>query len=672
MTGAAPELLPDLELPEAPPPPRGMKFLGGASRVAGALLLLLGWAALGWPLQREPIVAVSVLALGALLGLSAGPRGLAGVLALVPVLPIVGTRLHGPWFAPAESLLLAAAGGALLRGGRLAAASGRLGRPLAWGWGAVVVSAVAATLASFPRHVLPGALRDGAAALHSLESFHPAAPLRSALIAGAGLFAYLAARRASRLLGGPAVLALLVIAATGVALYGAGESLFGWKLWPSDRYEVSTFGRRVVSTLPDYNSAGSFFALFLFPAAAAVATTRGLTRWGFGAATLALGTALVLTGSRAAWVATLLAGGIVATAWLRRRFREDPAAGRRGALFLASGMMVVVAMIAAWPGVTGRVLRDRVGSLVRPAETAHALAMGRVGFWRTGAAMLAGHPLAGIGPGRVPARFEEFRAEGYRGPAENLHAWPLQVLVENGIPGGLLALWPTAMLALLVLRSLRRFPGGDGDPFVGALAPGLLAFGISGLAAHPWLLPEMQVVFWGCAALLERSREGGTSRSAVGDEEGTAGAIRRWIPAALLLGWGLPRLLSAPASDGGLFDVTAGSFAEGGGEAAWVGPWSAGVLPAPPPGDPLRLRLRRPGREGATRVEGRVDGGRWAAVELPPGGGWTTLELPRPSSVPAGTPAGAAVIELRADRAFCPAMTGGLDRRRLSAQVALR
>ncbi len=74
-----------------------------------------------------------------------------------------------------------------------------------------------------------------------------------------------------------------------------------------------------------------------------------------------------------------------------------------------------------FPGRTGSILRGRVASLGDPAAVRLALTAGRVGFWQAGLAMLEAHPLAGVGPGRVPARFSEYRPADLPIEAENVH-----------------------------------------------------------------------------------------------------------------------------------------------------------------------------------------------------------------------------------------------------------
>ena len=336
--------------------------------------------------------------------------------------------------------------------------------------------------------------------LFSPGAEHAAFPLRAALVHAAGLLGFLLFRRVSAQRGAGTLVLVVVGGLALVGAYAVLEASTGLKLWGAAHYEALSSGLRVPATLPDYNATGSAMALGLFPALVLARRARGASRLALAGAVALLLAGLILSGSRGAWLATLAAAGaaLAGVLWSRRgEWRNE---GRRLVLGAGLALGISVVAIAAWPGDVGQLLRRRAATLVDPGESLHAVQAGRVGFWKAGARMVGSHPLTGVGPGRVPARFDEFRDPDFPVRVENLHNYFLQAIAENGVPGGLLVLWPFVPLVLLAGRLLST--GAAFSSPESALAPGLLAFSLTGLASHPWLLPELQFLFWGAAALL--------------------------------------------------------------------------------------------------------------------------------------------------------------------------
>lgn len=137
-----------------------------------------------------------------------------------------------------------------------------------------------------------------------------------------------------------------------------------------------------------------------------------------GAVTVA---ALAFTYSRNAWLG-LVAGtlGLVVTA--RRASRV--------ALLLV-GAAVLVAAVSA-----GAVM-ERVRSMANPQDVTMR---DRVAMWRSGLAMVADHPVLGVGPGQVRAWYPHYRRpEAVRPSTGHLHNSPIQIAAERGLPA--LAVW---------------------------------------------------------------------------------------------------------------------------------------------------------------------------------------------------------------------------------------
>ena len=623
-------------------------------------LLALAFSALRIPWQPDPVLLLAFAAL--VLGTALARPHLAVLLAAatLPLLPIVGNLIAGPWVAPAELVLLLLAAAVLLRG-IPADTSAALPRALALSTAAMATGAIAATLAAVaPAELLP-AVRELASSLFSAGSDHAAGPLRAALVHACGLLGFVLFRRVAAARGAGTPLAALV---GGLALVGAFaviEAATGLKLWSPSHYEAISGGLRVPATLPDYNATGAAMALGLFPALALAYAERGARRlaWSLAAGLLLAG--LLLSGSRTAWLAALLAGGATLFGALHARRKEARGGSRR--LLLGAGLAagLAVAAVAAWPGDVGALLRQRAATLLEPEEALKAVRAGRLGFWTAGARMVAEHPVSGVGPARVPARFDEFRDPTFPIRAENLHNYFLQAVAENGVPGGLLVLLPFVPLALLLGRSLAS--GAASASPAAALAPGLLAFAATGVASHPWLLPELQLLFWGAAALLPGAATGPTP----GARFRRAGLLAL----AALAAWGGFVLLSRSGEERGRW-----SAGEWSAEAAekpyfWIGP-RALVPVEVPGGERLSVRLRGM-QEGLGRrplvVALRLDGGPVRKVSVA-SRAWQDVVVERGPLRPGNVPSRGGLLAVEVSRGFSPAGEGRGDRRVLALQLA--
>ena len=635
-----------------------------ACRALGAALGALAFVAIGAPWQRTgvPLLLASAVFLVAALARPALATLFAAV--VVALLPIAGNLLAGPWVGPAELLLLLLAAASLLR--REATPASPLKRALVVSSAAIATGAVAATLAALAPAEIPAAVQELSRSLFSPGAEHAAFPLRVALVHATGLLGFLLFRRVSAERGAGTLVGAVVGGLALVGAYAVLEASTGLKLWGADFYEALSHGLRVPATLPDYNATGSVMALGLFPALVLARKARGASRLALGGVVGLLLAGLLLSGSRGAWLATVAAAcaALAGVLWSRREAWKSE--GRRLVLGACLVLGISIVAIAAWPGDVGQLLRRRAATLIDPGESLHAVQAGRVGFWRAGARMVVAHPFAGVGPGRAPARFEEFRDPGFPIRVENLHNYFLQAIAESGIPGGLLVLWPFIPLALLAGRLLST--GAAFSSPESALAPGLFAFSLTGVASHPWLLPELQFLFWGAAALLPVPQTpSGSGRSSVP-------VVRRFLPWSVLLLWGGSCLLIAPGAERGRFGYAEWGARGGDERYFWTGP-RALVPVATPEGDSVRVRLR--GMLAGLGLQPvlvavRLDGGPVLKVSLSDRT-WHDVVVERgtfrPSEAVASTgPRG--LLALEASRSFCPASEKGRDRRILALQLA--
>ena len=230
----------------------------------------------------------------------------------------------------------------------------------------------------------------------------------------------------------------------------------------------------------DLNAAGSYFVLVVFPAMGLA--VRQMWRW--GPAALLIAVSLWIAGSRAAFVAGLVAMIVPAGVFV---FRLSGAGPRRMTAVAAAIMLILVAV-----GMV-RYLPTRRNQI----EPSTALEV-RWELARTSVRMLAAGPIFGAGIGRYYWRSGEFsspRLLTIFPPAihENAHNNFLQILAELGFVGLGAVIWLMIVAARACGRLVRADPR---DPLRWGVAVGLLAFVISWLGGHPLLIDEPAFAFW--------------------------------------------------------------------------------------------------------------------------------------------------------------------------------
>lgn len=208
----------------------------------------------------------------------------------------------------------------------------------------------------------------------------------------------------------------------------------------------------------------------------------------------AAGAALCLAAGLAAqskFAALAMAGSL---AVLALAAAERPAARRRVALGLVGAAAAGAAIIAATP----------LGGRFRDFFVIDVAALGsleRIVAWKASLAMLADHPVVGIGYGAFGAVFPRYLPAGEAQPWAQLHNDPLEMLVSGGIVGGLLLAW-------LAVAAIRRLASGHrsiapGSRRLGNL--GLLA-GVASLTLHAFVdfnhqIPANALLFVAAAAV---------------------------------------------------------------------------------------------------------------------------------------------------------------------------
>ncbi len=153
-----------------------------------------------------------------------------------------------------------------------------------------------------------------------------------------------------------------------------------------------------------------------------------------------------------------------------------------------------------------------------PVERALEL---RKEFALTAVRMVASRPFFGVGIGDYRIASGEFTSERLRAgyPNENAHNNFLQILAEVGSIG-------FAVFAVLLIMSARRTDrllSAEPSAVPAGVAAGVLAFLLTCVAGHPWLIDEPALVFW---LLLGTAAGWGSGSSANGGWKATA-SMRR-------------------------------------------------------------------------------------------------------------------------------------------------
>ena len=201
-----------------------------------------------------------------------------------------------------------------------------------------------------------------------------------------------------------------------------------------------------------------------------------------GATTIA---ALAFTYSRNAWLG-LLAGLLGLTLTARRL-------GRTVLVLLAVGLLLAA--------VAPRTVLERARSTV---DFQDKTIRDRVAMWRSGLAMVADHPLLGVGPGEVRAWYAQYRRpEAVRPSTGHLHNSTVQIAAERGLPA--LAVWIWIWVTFFgegvrILHRLERGPS-RARALVCASLVGVAGFLVAGLFEHNFGDGEVVLLVYALMAL---------------------------------------------------------------------------------------------------------------------------------------------------------------------------
>jgi O-antigen ligase len=232
---------------------------------------------------------------------------------------------------------------------------------------------------------------------------------------------------------------------------------------------------RLTVLQPDLNAAGSYFALFLLPAA--VIGWRSRRYWMLAVAAPLVAIAFALARSRAA------IGAVIAVACARLLVR-----GPRSLLLRIAGCVLLIG--------AGAVLFVSIARSHTHAKWTDATLV-RVQMTEVAARTIQKYPAFGVGLSNYIQRSLRFVTPDmtmltiFAPNGENAHNNYLQIAAELGIPAGVIFLW---LLAVVIAPSW----GGRGvarDPAYEGMALGIAVFLLSAAFHQPWLVPEVFAVF---------------------------------------------------------------------------------------------------------------------------------------------------------------------------------
>lgn len=286
------------------------------------------------------------------------------------------------------------------------------------------------------------------------------------------------------------VAALVVLEALGVQLLDARAR------------PVATIGNR------------NWVALYLATALPLVVTRQlfAPARWGFAQLAL-IGAALIMTRSRGAWLAVLVVGtgALAVLAWRRVR-RASPLGCTRRAVIataLTGGLALVAGTAIPWPGLHWREPSPYAASLERIVEHDTGTGRLRADQLRVGVAIVAAHPVLGIGPLAWHDAFDEYAHAAPGRHVDGSYGSPvppcfvLRIAVETGLVG---LLGFAVAMACFVYAAVRRLRDDAARrPAVIATLAGLITVSIHGVFEAPLYNAESLAVIAVLAGTLRSS-----------------------------------------------------------------------------------------------------------------------------------------------------------------------
>ncbi len=422
-----------------------------------------------------------------------------------------------------------------------------------------------------------------------------------ALLEGAGLIVAVAAIGR----GNPRLAPRLLITLIAGAVFASAASF----LVPKGIAPATTVARHLAVGLPRYaatthdvNAAASYYVL-CFGAALGLAVPGRWTRVLWIPAALALLEGIALTGSRAGMASAALVIGAMALLWIRHwRSRVSQ---------LVVALAALIALAAILP-------------LTMTPGAFESVEM-RGGFTRASLIMIGARPLFGVGVGRYYwlSRLVLPPSLAWVYGLENAHDYYLQMAAELGIVGAVAFGWT---IGAVLFEPLTRILKGRAEGTTLACVGGALAFLVTALSGHPFLVPEAAIAFWLVLGVLVIPRAAATVKTQRPSRRLAIGCTSALL---LTVGWrgNVPSVRLAPGQDG----LGPEHTAPGGPPFREAAPFAS--LYARPNVTSVEIPLRVAAGSGPTAVVG-VKVPRAFEGGLPVGRDWSTIVVPLPGADP--------------------------------------
>jgi O-antigen ligase len=337
--------------------------------------------------------------------------------------------------------------------------------------------------------LLPGAAWVGALALAALTSQRPAASIEALALLLIAAPAYLVVRAvlADQRLR-PRLDWLVVVSTTVFVVAYLLQALTQWLSW------WSIAGPSIPPLRPgDVGlTVGTVNAVALYlELLAPIAVWLLWARWRSKAFTASLSIlavlALIVTGSRGAWLGALAGGAVAAVlAWRAIGMPMPGRPSRPRALAVVAAAVVVLLML---PGLVGRMLSGDAG---------------RIELWSAAWSMFSGSPLVGVGPGAWPGmRASTPISDDNLAVLATSHNSILQILAETGLVGLLAAAWLGLAIVRVAWRAITNPDDPGGRRMAIAASASLVAAGVHSVVDTQFHLPAIVLLVLHLVARLE-------------------------------------------------------------------------------------------------------------------------------------------------------------------------
>ena len=332
---------------------------------------------------------------------------------------------------------------------------------------------------------------------------------RALAISVSSVLVFWGARRIARG-GGARGLLVAAAVATVIAAVSALLQAYGFDS------ELFTLARAPGGTLGNRNFVAHVAAIGLPSLVWCTVTTRrsfGALAGSIGFALVAA--ALVLSRSRAAWLALLAA--LVVLAFLlfasRRYWNREIVGGRLARLALA-GAIGAILSVALPNGLHWNSDSPYLDSAREVVDYRKGSGGGRIAQYRNSLRMSAAHPVFGVAPGNWPVRYVQYAPGGDKSLAEDgmtANPWPssdwIAFISERGIIATLALVSVFAALFLGAMRGWNAEPDGDAVLLKITLASTIAAAMVVSCFDAVLLLPAPAFLIWGILG----AASGGTS-----------------------------------------------------------------------------------------------------------------------------------------------------------------